>query len=279
MQLSELVPIQRNLFILDTETTGPNPSADRIVEIGFLQLKPDGTQREWSTYINPGIPIPPVATHGDPKKDYPGHGITDDMVANSPTFASVAPHLLRGFKDCDYGGYSLKGFDLPLLRTEFERAGHIWSYQGACVIDAYRLWQLGEKRTLSDAVARFLKRSHEGAHGAMADIRASLEVIVEQLQVFQGLPHTLEQLQNLQWPRDPNAIDEESKFIWKNGVATCNFGKKFKDVPLHKMDKGYLKWMAEGNFAPDTKLICTEAIAGRFPKQPELPLEEVPDGV
>lgn len=278
MQLSELIPIQRSLFYLDTETTGPNPMTDRIVEIGFLQLKPDGTQREWQSYVDPGMPIPPAATKGH--GDYPGHGITDEMVAGAPTFATLAPHLLRGFKDCDYGGYNCRSYDLPLLRAEFERAGHPWSYQGARIIDAYRLWQLGEKRTLTDAVARFLKTTHAGAHGALADVHASVEVTVEMLKTFLTLPHTLDQLQNLQWPRNPNAIDEDGKFVWKQGIAVCNFGKKWKDQPLSRIDKGYFKWMIGENFAADTKLICEEAIAGRFPKQPALLLEdEVPDGV
>ena len=266
MNLSELIPIERSLILLDTETTGQNPSQDRIVQIGFVQIKPDGTIREWETYVNPGIPIPVIATRGN-GENYPGHGITDDMVAKAPSFLDLAPHLLRGFKDCDYGGYNLKSYDLPLLRAEFERVGTPWNYSGARILDGYRLWQLGSKRTLSDAVEHFLGRSHEGAHGAVVDARASLHVIIEQLQRFQTLPKTLDQLHALQWPRDPNAVDEEGKFIWKHGVVVCNFGKKWKDQPLHKIDKGYLKWMLDGNFLADTKHIVSEALEGRLPKK------------
>lgn len=267
MTLFDLIPVLRNLFFLDIETTGRNPAQDRIVEIGFTQFKPDRITKEWKTYVNPGIPIPPEATRGN--GDYHGHGITDEMVANAPSFKDLAPHLLRGFKACDYGGYNLKSYDLPLLRSEFERAGHQWSYSDAYVLDGYRIWQLGQKRTLSDAVEHFLHRSHEGAHGVMADIQASLEVVVQQLQTFQTLPHTLEQLHNFQWPRDPNAIDEEGKFIWKKGLATVNFGKKWKGIAVHKVDKSYFKWMLEQNFAEDTKHIAAEAIEGRLPKQEE----------
>ena len=289
MTLYELLPIERKLFILDTETTGSNAAQDRIVQIGFLQLKPDGGIDEWESLVNPGISIPPEATYG--KGEYPGHGITDEMVQGCrlckrprgehgpegaacpfqawPYFADLAPHLMRGFQNCDYAGYNCNGFDLPLLRAEFKRAGHVWSYADARMVDGYRLWQLGQKRSLSDAVEHFLGRAHEGAHGALPDVRATHEVIVEMLRRFQTLPHTLDQLHQLQWPRDPNAIDDAGKFVWKNGVAVVNFGK-WKDTMLHKVDKGYLKWMLDyGNFPDDTKKIVTDVLEGRLPKLPE----------
>lgn len=267
MNLSELIPIERSLFILDCETTGPNSREDRIVEVGFIELKTDGTTREWSSLVNPTIPIPATATKGH--GDYPGHGITDEAVAEKPTFATLAPHLLRGFKNADYAGYNIKSFDLPLLRAEFERAGHQWSYADAKILDAFRIWSLGQKRTLSDAVDVFLGHSHENAHGVIADVRASLDVLVQQLIKFQTLPHNIGMLHDLQWPRDANAIDSEGKFIWVHGVATCNFGKKFKGTPLHKVDRSYLQWMAkpEQSFPEDVKFIVNEALAGRLPQR------------
>jgi DNA polymerase-3 subunit epsilon len=263
--LNELIPIQRPLIWFDLETTGPNSAQDRIVELGFKVLHPDGHVDTWCKYINPTIQIPGEATHG--RGEYPGHGITDEMVAGSPTFSQLAIGLLRGFKNCDYGGFNVKTFDLPMLRAEFERAGHTWSYADARILDGYRLWQLGQKRTLSDAVEAFLRRKHEGAHGALSDVEASLEVVVAQLQQFQTLPHTLDQLHQLQWPRDPNAIDQEGKFVWVRGVATCNFGKKFKGTPLHLIKKDYLEWMLKDKFLEDVKFIVSEALQGRLPKQ------------
>lgn len=267
MILSDFVPILRPFLWFDTETTGPNPSQDRIVEIGFRLFRPDATEKRWRQLVDPGIPIPHQATHGF--GDYPGHGITDEMVAGQPTFGQLAPSLLRGFRDTDYGGYNIKAYDLPLMRAEFERNGHVWSYSDARILDVYKLWQLGQKRTLSDAVAMFLGREHDGAHGAMSDVEASIEVCVEMLRRFTKLPKTLDQLHDLQWPRDPNAIDDEGKFIWKNGVATVNFGKKWKDTPMHKVERGFFKWMTDPaqSFSPDTKRIAQEAYEGRLPRK------------
>lgn len=271
MNFSELVPIFRPLVVFDTESTGPNPAVDRICEIGFIWLKPDGSTKEWQSFVNPTIPIPDEAAHGNPERGYTGHGITDDMVKDAPTFKDLAPHLLKGFTaNTDYAGFNIKGYDLPLMQAEFQRAGYTWTFQDAHIIDGYRIWQLGEARNLGAAVERFLKRKHEGAHRALDDVRASLDVIVAQLLEFSQLPRDAHALHELSYPVDPNAIDPEGKIIWKNGVATMNFGKKWKDRPLSQIPRRDLEWIAgpDTTFSPEVKRICRDAAMGRLPQPP-----------
>ena len=264
--LIELVPLDRPLFILDTETTGRNPSTDRICSLHFTEIKPDGSMRDWHTYINPTIPIPKEATFGEGGV-YEGHGITDEMVKDAPTFAALADSFLRGFQDCDYGGYNMKSYDLPLIKAEFERVSKVWSYSGARILDGYRLWQVAQGRSLSDAVRAFLDEDHAGAHGASADVHASLRVIVAQLQRFPNLPRTLAELHELCYPRDPNAIDPEGKIVWKDGAAVVNFGKKWSGKRLDMMTKRDLEWIAftATGMSPEVKAICKAAIDGKYP--------------
>ena len=277
MNLLDLIKLERPLIIFDCETTGPNPRTDRIVELGFILLKPDGSVREWGNYVNPGVPIPHEATYGNEAKGYPGHGITDEMVKDAPSFQTLAPNLLRGFAPgTDYAGFNVMRYDLPLMKAEFERYGHAWSYDDARVLDGFRLWQIGERRTLSDAVERFLRRKHEGAHRAIDDVRASLEVIVAQLVEFEELPRDVAALQELQYPRDPNEVPgTKNQVLWQDDAAregqqvlVMNFGKNWRGKRLDLMARRDLEWIVSKACAgatAATKVICQNALNGHFP--------------
>jgi DNA polymerase-3 subunit epsilon len=297
MTLHELLGLERPLLIFDTETTGPNPREDRIVEIGFVQIKPDGSLKEWQSFLNPGIPIPREATHGNGTDDYPGHGITDVMVQSCrtcgmykdheqhlagcpdnyvphdflpwPMFRDLADNFLLGFSNTDFGGFNIKRFDLPLMQAEFARNGKVWEYHEAAVLDGFRLWQLGQKRTLGDAVKMFLARHHEGAHRAIDDVRATVDVLVAQLQMFTALPRNLKALDEKCWPKNPNAIDPDGKIIWKDGEAVMNFGSKWRGKPLKMMARNDLQWIAGpkcDGVSAAVKRICEAALDGNFPK-------------
>lgn len=297
-----LFPLTRPLLLFDTETTGPEPLVDRIVELGFIQIKPDGSVKEYGTFINPTIPIPREASHGNGKQ-YPGHGITDAIVQGCrvcgmeqenpqhlvgcpddcgahdfrpwPTFAQIATNLLLGFNDCDFAGFNLKRFDLPLMMTEFGRCGHSWSYANAKIVDGFRLWQLGEARTLSDAAEYFLGRRPDGAHRAIDDCKTTLEVLEAQLVKFADkLPRDINALHELSYPVNPDAIDPEGKIVWRDGVATMNFGKNWKGKSLASMSRRDLQWIVSPacqGANQEVKRICENALAGKMPA-PRLPL-------
>lgn len=284
-----ILHLTRPLLLFDLESTGPRYESDRIVEIAFLQLKPDGTTREWKSLVDPQISIPKESTekHGiddariracarcaTAEAEHPRSAEVCEAFTPVPTFAALAPHLLRGFKDCDYAGYNIKTFDLPLLQAEFARAGHTWSYEGARLIDGYRLWQVAEPRTLSDFVERWTGQKLEGAHQAGNDIAGTLAGLLGLLKECQSLPRDLDLLHEAQWPpkkRQPDWIDADGKIVWKNGVATFNFGKKYRDLPVHKATRRDLEWLAspETQFSQEFKAIVRDALAGKLPSPPK----------
>lgn len=268
MNLTDLITLERPLLAFDTETTGPEPQDDRIVELGFILFQPDGSTRAWEGYINPTIPIPHEATYGKPGTDFDGHGITDEMVKDAKTFAELASSLLKGFTGCDFLGYNLKRFDLPLMRAEFLRAGLTWTFAEAKILDGFVLWNISRRRTLTDAVDEFLGREHEGAHGALADVQASVDIVVAQLIKFEGkLPRDLASLDALQFPRDPNALTPCGSIIWRDGTAVMNFGKNWKGKRLDLMSRRDLEWIAftAKAVSPEAKAVCLEAYHGRYP--------------
>ena len=107
--------LKNPLVFFDLETTGINITHDRIVEISFLKVHPNGKEEIKSRRINPEIPIPPQATAI--------HGITDDDVKDCPTFKQVARSLADQLEGCDLAGFNSSRFDVPMLAEEFLRAG------------------------------------------------------------------------------------------------------------------------------------------------------------
>ena len=135
--------LDRPLVFFDLETTGTNPLQDRIVEISLIKVMPDGTELEKSRRINPGIPIPESSTAV--------HHITDEDVANEPTFKQIAQSLFELLEGCDIAGYNSNKFDVPLLMEEFSRVGLNFTTKGRRFVDVQNIFYAMEPRTLTGA--------------------------------------------------------------------------------------------------------------------------------
>lgn len=102
------------IAFLDTETTGRDPASDRIVEVGVIIGQSGAVQRRHNWLINPGIPIPQAASDV--------HKITDEMVADKPRFAEIAPQLIEVLRGAIPAAYNAS-FDRGFLLAEMTRAG------------------------------------------------------------------------------------------------------------------------------------------------------------
>ena len=251
--------LTRPLVILDVETTGVHPQVDRIVQIGLVKLYPgDRWPTEWLTLINPCMLIPPEVTRV--------HGITDAMVADAPRFAEIASKLAGGLKDCDLGGFNVR-FDLLFLKNEFSRVGGKTVLDGAKIVDPFRIYSQREPRTLTAAYEYYTGKKLEGAHDALVDARAAAEVLISQLERYPDLPDTVDELHRVYFEQVAEGfLDPDGKLAWRHGLATINFGK-WATIPLARVDKGYLKWMMDGDFTPEVKHIIGEALKGSYPRR------------
>jgi DNA polymerase-3 subunit epsilon len=268
-----LEPLERPLLGFDLETTHTNKDIARIVELGIEIMIPGKPTKEYRTYVNPTIPIPPASTAI--------HGITDAQVADAPTFEQLADNLLKGFVGADFGGYNIR-FDLRIIGREFKRARRMWSYDDARVIDFFRTWQVVEPRSLDDAVDywighRLMKVNPELArayqqeiadagksHGAMRDVIASMRVGAAQMICCEGkLPRDMQKLHDLCWP---GWFDAEGKLQWRDGQLCIMFGAH-REKSLRQVPRDYLHWMAyKGDFEEKVKEVCRAAIKGEFPE-------------
>ncbi|MBE0644375.1 MAG: 3'-5' exonuclease [Bacteroidetes bacterium] len=252
--------LTRPLAFFDLETTGINTQSDRIIEIAVVKYPPRGTIREFEHRINPEISIPAAATAI--------HGITDADVALAPTFAQIAQRLLDFLEDCDLSGFNIRRFDLPLLQQEFRRCGLEFDASTRKVIDVQTIYHMKEPRDLSAALRFYCQRDHIGAHGAMADVRATAEIFSAQLQRYNDLPREIDALETVVHPKDPSWVDDDGRLVWQGNNVILTFGKH-RGTPLQNViqrDRDYIQWILDGSFPEATKDVIRRMMDGVMPK-------------
>lgn len=243
--------IKNPIVFFDLETTGLNIATDRIIEISYLKVWPNGKEESKTRRINPEMPIPAISTAV--------HGITDADVASCPTFKEVAKTIAADFKGCDLAGYNSSRFDVPLLVEEMLRAGVDFDISRRKQIDVQTIFHKMEQRTLSAAYRFYCEKELDNAHSAEADTRATYEVLKSQLDRYSNLPNDMGAL--AEFTTYNNNIDLAGRIIKdEQGRAVFNFGKhKGKLVfDVFATDFGFYDWMQKGEFTLNTKKVLTE---------------------
>jgi DNA polymerase-3 subunit epsilon len=242
--------LKNPLIIFDLETTGMNIASDRIVEISYLKVTPNGKEECKTLRLNPEMPIPPQSTEI--------HGISDADVADCPTFVEVAKNLAKDIEGCDLAGYNSNRFDIPLLAEEFIRADVDIDLMKRKFIDVQTIFYKKEPRTLSAAFKFYCDGDLENAHSAEADTRATYEVLKAQLDRYEDLENDVNYLSKF------SSFNRNADFAGRivlddNDEEVFNFGKykgqKVADVL--KRDPGYYGWMLQGDFTLHTKKVIT----------------------
>lgn len=255
--------LRNPLIFLDLETTGINIASDRIVEIALLKIHPDGQEDEKLYRINPEMPIPENSSNI--------HGIFDKDVENEPTFKEVAKTIAHFMEGCDLAGFNSNRFDIPLLAEEFLRSGVDIDLKKRKFIDVQAIFHKMEKRTLTAAYKLYCEKELEDAHSAMADTKATYEVLKAQLDRYQNTEfedHNGRKTMPIQ--NDIVALSEFSSYdrnvdflgrivFDENGVEVFNFGKN-KGISVEKVlrdQPGYYGWIMNGDFPLYTKKVLT----------------------
>ena len=251
--------LKRPIAFIDLETTGINVSTDRIVELSVLKISPNGKEEWMSTRVNPEMAIPPKTTAI--------HGISDEDVANSPTFKEVAKKLAVFLEGCDLAGYNAIKFDIPVLAEEFLRVNIDFNFRKRRYVDVQVIFYKKEQRTLSAAYQFYCKKDLEGAHSSKADTAATFEVLKCQLDRYKDLENDVEKLAD--FSSFNSNVDFAGRIILdENGVEVFNFGKhKGKPVEVvFNEEPAYYSWMMNGEFPLYTKKVLTEIKLRSFGK-------------
>lgn len=242
--------LTRPLCAYDIESTGTSPSKDRIVQLCVKKFYPDGTHTVHSSLVNPGIPIPAEATET--------HKITDEMVANAPTFKQIAKSIFKVFEGSDVLHFNGNQFDNIMLSEEFAREGIIWPQYNMKSIDASVIFKKHEERTLTAAMRFYCDKDHEGAHAADADVDATVEVLGAQLARYEDIQSmTIDELHDYcVYDRDKNNVDLAGKIARNDrGDFIFTFGKN-KGLRVID-DLKYCEWLLkpDSDFTLQTKSI------------------------
>jgi DNA polymerase-3 subunit epsilon len=256
--------LKRPIAFFDIESTGTNVVKDRIVEICFLKVMPDGTTETKLRRINPTIPIPPEVTAI--------HGISNADVENEPTFKQVAKSLNEWLKDCDLSGYNSNKFDVPMLIEEFLRCDIDFSLKNRSLVDVQNIFHKMEPRTLKAAYKFYCGKELVDAHTAEADTIATYEILLSQIERYEDTEY-VDNEGNVSTPvkNDITAlykfsynhrnVDLVGHIVYNAKDKECfNFGKhKGKTVEdVFKKDPHYYDWIMNADFPLSTKNVIKE---------------------
>ena len=270
--------LTKPLVIFDLETTGLDLVKDRIIQISFIKVMPNGQEERGDELINPEKPIDPQITQLT--------GISNEDVKDKPTFKQLAQQLAQKFSGCDFAGFNSNNFDIPLLAEEFLRAGIDFDFSRSRLIDACAIFRKMERRNLAAAYKFYCGRKMEEdfeAHRADQDTEATYRVLMGQLDKYapganedeeKVLENNMDALAD--FSKMNNNVDFAGRIIWaeqkdgkgnpvldKDGnpkmIEVFNFGKH-KGLPvadvLH-IDPGYYSWILSGDFSYNTKQVLT----------------------
>ena len=275
--------LQKPLVVFDLETTGLDLVKDRIIQISYIKVWPDGREERANHIVNPECHILPLITQLT--------GISDDDVKDKPTFRQLASQLAQTFTGCDFAGFNSNHFDVPLLAEEFLRAGIDFDFSRCRLIDAQTIFHKMERRNLAAAYKFYCGRKMEDdfeAHRADQDTEATYRVLMgeldrytEQCQRELGENPEGRVLENdmqclADFSKTNNNVDFAGRIVWgeakdakgntlldKDGkpvmVEYFNFGKhKGKTVAdVLRLDPGYYGWILGGDFTYNTKQVLT----------------------
>lgn len=280
--------LKKPLVVFDLETTGLDIVNDRIIQLSYIKVHPDGKEERESLFVNPKKPIPPLVSELT--------GITDEIVKDAPAFEELSSYLAEKFKGCDFAGYNSNHFDVPVLAEEFFRAGINFDFSKCRLIDAQTIFHKMERRNLAAAYKFYCGRKMEDdfeAHRADQDAEATYRVLQGELDMYnpetaeepdRALPNDMDVLAAFSKLNDN--VDFAGRIVWqdmkgKDGdVLLDNEGKprrqevfnfgKYKgwsvSEVLHR-DPGYYSWMLASEFTADTKQVLTRIRLREFNKK------------
>ena len=242
--------LTRPLCFFDLETTGLNVAKDRVLEISILKVFPNGNKESKTWMVNPEIPIPP--------KTIPIHGITDEKVANEPTFKQLSRDIYSMIKDSDLAGFNSDRFDIPLLAEEMLRAGIDVDFKKHLTVDVQPIFHKMEKRNLSAAYKFYCGKDLNNAHSAEADTNATYEVLKSQINKYDELENDISKLST--FSKRQKSVDFAGFIILdEDRDAAFNFGKHKgkKVIEVFEREPGYFSWLLNADFPRYTKKVLT----------------------
>lgn len=263
-----VAPGAPRIIVFDCETTGTDRTIDQVIELcvqhGLDENAPSQTWR-----IKPTAPIHPGAQAV--------HGISMAELEHCPPFSAIVDEISAVFAEADViVGYNI-AFDIDMLQAEYARIGRpLLDFAQKQIVDAFKLWQHCEPRSLQHAHQRFVGNGFASAHSASADVAATGRVLSGMLRHFALDGQDWSQLATVCDPegrlrdlaaRGASWVGPSHHLRWEGDVIVFNFGKH-ANAPLHELANGpersFLRWVLDRppgrDFPPHVNELCRAAL-------------------
>lgn len=247
----EGLELERPVVFLDLETDSAETDTAKIIEVAGAKMLPGGGDPVWfRSLVNPGGL---VSTEIEELT-----GITNADLVTAPPWHRVGPAFFDFLAGCDVAGYGIHNFDRIVLWNEFFRIGKLWAVESIVALDLANLAKMENPRTLGAMLEAYTQQEHEGAHRAVADTRAAIELasaMVQRHESFRGRFHDLALASAMD-----RRLDLAGKIIADpNGIPTYGIGD-LKGKPIAEYPE-FARWMLGKPFSENTKGILRAILA------------------
>ncbi|GAA4007673.1 exonuclease domain-containing protein [Hymenobacter fastidiosus] len=162
--------------IIDLETTGGQPTQDRITEVAIFIHDGEKVVDQFDTLLNPGRPIPTFISQLT--------GITNDMVRDAPKFHEVARKIVEMTEGCVFVAHNVR-FDYSFLKKEFADLGFNYSRKTLCTVRLSRSLMPGQPSYSLGKLCQNIGIPLEGRHRAAGDAAATAILFDRLLKITQ----------------------------------------------------------------------------------------------
>ncbi|MCI9491159.1 MAG: PolC-type DNA polymerase III [Dorea sp.] len=170
--------LEGTYVVFDLETTGFSPIKDKIIEIGAVKVENGVIRDHYSTFVNPGVPIPFQITQLT--------SITDQMVMGSPDIETVLPEFLEFVGDAVLVAHNAS-FDVGFIEQNCRYQDIEPDFTSVDTVALARILLPTLSKFKLNVVAKALNISQEHHHRAVDDARVTAEIFVKFIQMLHDM--------------------------------------------------------------------------------------------
>lgn len=263
LKLSHLKP----LAFIKVQTTGLNPSNDRIIELSITRLETDGKVKTGTRLVNPGISISEEITKLN--------GITNEMVKDKPSFKEISEGINKFLDGCDFVGFNIQYFDLKFLSEEFNKAGIEFTLLGRKVVDIANIYHAMEPRDFPAAIQFYCGDVSLTKMSSEDTTKKYFEIINKMMEKYVNtnfkektgketkIEATVDSINNL-FNKNKKQLDIEGNIVLNDAGRPVFTKGKYKDQVVSEVllkDNDYYEWIVDAStFPADTKLVVKKIV-------------------
>lgn len=232
-----MLPVR--LAVVDLETTGTDPTRDRVTEVAILLIDDGELVETWSSLVNPGVPIP--------SEIQALTGITDAMVRSAPRFAELADEVMSRLHDRVFVAHNAR-FDYGFIKNECRRLGLKYTADVLCTVRLSRRLHPEYSQHGLDAIVNRHGLPAEDRHRATGDARMAWLFLDMMSREYSDIDFHIKSL--LRMPSLPPQLPQDALAALPEGPGVYVFFG-VNDLPLYVGKSVQLRDRVRSHFSSD----------------------------